>query len=359
MQSAGCPPTLKEKTIMARTGTVHLAWIALVTLGVAMPHAALAWGAAGHRIVGELGAQNFSAELPGFLRAPGVAADIGEWAREPDRSKGAGKIHDSARDPAHFVDVDDSGKVLGGPPLAALPPTRLDYDTALRAVGSNSYKSGYLPYSIIDGWQQLVKDFTYWRILHAALAHTDSADRKAYYARDIARREKQTVMDLGIWAHFVGDGSQPLHVTVHRDGWGDYPNPNGYTKDRLHTPFEGDFVHAHVTETIVRPLLPPPAPDCACGIEAWTAHYLIDTAKYSQTVYAMYAAGDFSHSNPQGEAFAAGRIAVGAAQLRDMTLAAWRTSDEGRIGNPATLLVSVQDAESGKVDPYDALVGMD
>jgi len=332
---------------------------ALVALTLNSPSAALAWGAAGHRMVGEIGAGNFSKDLPAFLRTPGVATDIGEWAREPDRSKGAGKIHDTARDPAHFIDVDEAGKVLGGPSLAALPPTRLDYDTALRTAGSNSYKAGYLPYSIVDGWQQLVKDFTYWRILKAAQKHTSSSARKAYYARDIVRREKQTIMDLGIWAHFVGDGSQPLHITVHRDGWGDYPNPKGYTADKIHTPFEGDFVHAYVTDRMVRLQLPAPAPDCGCTIESWTANYLVDTAKFSETVYAMYAAGDFSQNNPRGKEFAAGRIAVGAAQLRDMTLAAWRASDQGRIGNPATLVVSVSDAEIGKVDPYDALYGMD
>ena len=29
--------------------------------------------------------------------------------------------------------------------------------------------AGYLPYNIVGGWQQLVKDFAYWRILVAAM----------------------------------------------------------------------------------------------------------------------------------------------------------------------------------------------
>jgi hypothetical protein len=328
-------------------------------LSLAIPNAAFAWGAAGHRMVGEIAADNFSNTMPAFLRAPGVSRDIGEWAREPDRSKGGGRIHDTTRDPAHFVDVDDAGKVNGGPPLAALPPTRRDYETALRAAESETYKAGYLPYTIVDGWQQLVKDFTYWRILKAAEKQTTDPVRKAYYAQDIVRREQQTIMDLGIWAHFVGDGSQPLHITVHRDGWGDYPNPKGYTSAKIHTPFEGDFVRDFVADKMVRAHLPPPAPDCGCTIESWTARYLADTRTFSETVYAMYAAGDFSRANARGEDFAASRIAVGAAQLRDMTLAAWRASDQGRIGNPATLVVSVADAEAGKIDPYSALYGMD
>ena len=31
---------------------------------------------------------------------------VGELARELDRSKGAGRLHDSMRDPSHFVDLD-------------------------------------------------------------------------------------------------------------------------------------------------------------------------------------------------------------------------------------------------------------
>ena len=330
---------------------------ALVLMALPPAAPAFAWGAEGHRLVGEIGAAAFAPELPAFLRAPGAADDIGEWAREPDRSKGAGEPHDGERDPAHTVRVDDDGQVMGGPPLASLPPTREAYDTALRAVGSDQYKAGYLPYAIMDGWQQLVKDFTYWRILTAAEHHAATPARKAYYARDRMRREKQTVMDLGIWAHFVGDASQPLHVTVHLNGWGDYPDPDRYTKKKIHAFFEGAFVHRFVTYAMVRARLPAPAPDCRCSIAQRTAAYIADTHKYSEAVYRLYKDGAFSDANPRGEDFAAARIAAGAAQLRDMTLAAWRASAEGRIGYPD--MVTVGDVESGRKDPYMALRGQD
>lgn len=332
---------------------------ALTALLLALPLPAFAWGAAGHRMVGEIAAENFSPDLPAFLRKPGVARDIGEWAREPDRSKGAGRIHDTGRDPAHFFELDENGKVWGGPAASDLPPTREAYEKALQAVDTDSYRTGYLPYAIIDGWQQLVKDFTYWRILKAALRHEKDPARRAYYSQDIKRRESQTIQDLGIWAHFVGDGSQPLHMTIHRDGWGNYPNPKGYTNEKVHTPFEGGFVVQYITDDQVRAALPVPAPDCGCGIERWTTDYLIKTASLSETVYAMFAAGDFASGTRQGETFVSQRIAEGAAQLRDMTLAAWTASAKGKIGNPATLLISVDDAEAGKIDPYPAIHGMD
>src|SRR5579863_1364159 len=166
---------------------------------------ALAWGATGHRIIGVAAAEALPRDLPAFLHTPRAIEDLGELSREPDRWRGAGKTHDTTRDPGHYVDVDDQGRILGGPPLNALPLTRSDYDAALRAVGSDSFHAGYLPYSIVDGWQQLAKDFAYWRALTAAIPRERDPARKAWLRRDLARREQLTLADLGDWAHYVGD----------------------------------------------------------------------------------------------------------------------------------------------------------
>ena len=56
--------------------------------------------------------------------------------RERDRSKGAGATHDKERDPGHYIDLTDDGRVEGIVPLDKLPVTREAYDTQLRAGGS-------------------------------------------------------------------------------------------------------------------------------------------------------------------------------------------------------------------------------
>ena len=167
--------------------SVSLAAVALIA---APASSALAWGAWGHRMVGVVGAQSLPSDVPAFLRTPEAIAAIGEYAREPDRWKGSGKIHDSDRDAAHFLDIDDEGKMYGGPKfsLETLPPTRADYEKALALAGHNSWNAGYLPYSIIDGYQQLVKDFTYWRILSVVSKTEKDATKKAYYVADLKRR---------------------------------------------------------------------------------------------------------------------------------------------------------------------------
>ena len=328
----------------------------LVLAGVAgSAGQALAWGATGHRIIGIAAAQSLPASLPAFLRTPQAAADIGELAREPDRWKDAGKVHDSLRDPAHFVDLDDQGRILGGPDLKALPPTKSDYDAALRAVGADSAKAGWLPYAIVDGWEQLAKDFADWRADVAGARLEKIPAHRAWLERDRVRREALVLRDIGTFAHYVGDGSQPLHVTLHYNGWGPGPNPDGYTTLRIHAPFEGPFVRDHVTLMAVRAAMPAPA-DCHCSMMERTAGYLAQTASQVIPLYRLEKAGGFSGADSRGVAFATARVAAGASELRDLIVSAWNASAGESVGYPST---SLPDIEAGRVDAYDVLYGED
>ena len=326
---------------------------AVAALGVSGQ--ALAWGSTGHRIIGRLAEASLPSEVPAFLRTPAAVQAVGELAREPDRWKGAGRTHDSDLDPGHFLDLSDDGTVLGGPVLANLPLTRAEYETQLRAAGADTWKAGYLPYSIVEGWQQLAKDFAYWRVDTAAARTAADPTRKAWYAADASQREALILRDLGTLGHYVGDGSQPLHVTVHFNGWGAFPNPNGYTQDKAHGPFEGAFVRNFVTPDAVRAKMPAMT-DCSCPIDRRTAAYLAVTSKTVEPFYQIYQAGGFAPGDAHGVAFATERLAAGAAELRDLVVLAWRASAQGEVGYPA---VKVADVEAGKADPYDALLGLD
>jgi hypothetical protein len=318
---------------------------------------AFAWGSTGHRLVTQAAIEALPNTLPAFMRTPAFAEDAAEIAREPDRSRKAGRVHDNARDPAHFVDGDMDGKTPGGLSLDALPPTREDFDTALRVAGSDSWKVGYLPYAIIDGWQQLVKDMALWRADAAGERQTADPEHKAWLAADRARRERLIRIDLGVWSHFVGDGSYPLHVTVHHDGWGQAPNPNGYTLAHIHVPLEGPYVAAHVTLAAVKAKMAPPA-DCACGVETETGQYLMAGVKLVEPLYALEKAGGFADGDPRGVAFLTDRIAFGASALRDLVVKAWSASAAMSVGYPAP--ATAADFEAGKVaDPYEMLHGDD
>lgn len=318
------------------------------------PAQALAWGPMGHRIVGEAAMQQLPDEIPAFLRNPAAVRDVGELSREPDRSKGAGRIHDHNRDAGHFLDLDEDGKLLGGPSFLPLPETRADYEKGLQAAGLDSWKAGYLPYSIIDQHQQLTKDFGYWRAVKGAAAWEKNPQRRAWLKRDLERREAQILQTIGFLSHFVGDGSQPLHVTVHYNGWGEFPNPKGYTTARIHGPFEGEFVFENVKPVAVSAQMTPLNP-LNGPIEQRTVDYLLSTSTEVVPLYELEKAGGLGRQDPRGTAFATRRLAVGASELRDMIVSAWRGSVEATVGWPA---LRVQDVLDG-TDPYDSIYGRD
>lgn len=328
---------------------------ALAVLVFAAPSSLYAWGGTGHRMLGELAIKALPVEIPGFLRTPQAAMDVGEYSREPDRSKGSGKLHDQDRDPGHFVDLDDDGKVLGGPPMLPLAATRAEYETQLRAAGIDQWKAGYLPYTILDRHQQLTTDFAYWRVLHAAEANPKWAVHKAFFAADRRRREALILKGVGELSHFVGDGSQPLHVTTHFNGWGDYPNPQGFSTARLHGPFESDLVQATVKRAAVAARMTP-LNVCNCPMEQRVSAYLTATGKQVTPFYELERAGGLNPGDSRGTAFATQRIAVGASELRDVVVEAWRASAYRTIGWKP---VAVQDVLAGKVDPYPSLYGID
>jgi hypothetical protein len=329
---------------------------ALAALGVvfAAPQA-LAWGATGHRMIGVLGAEALPATVPAFLHTPEAIGQIGEIAREPDRGKGTGDPHDSDLNPAHFIDLDDQGRIKAGAPVTDLPPTRAGYEAALQGAGSDSYAQGYLPYSMMEGWQQLVKDLAYWRVDSWAEIHEDTLAKRDWFARDRRLREALTLRDLGYWAHFVGDASQPMHVSVHFNGWGNFPNPKGYTNERVHAPFEGAFIHDHMTLDLVRARLAPYRA-CDCTIQQHVGRYLMATVATVEPFYDLEKAGGFKGGDARGQAFAAERLAAGASMLRDLVVDAWASSATMTVGYPAILPA---DVEAGKVDPYGPLVGED
>lgn len=79
--------------------------VTLLAAVVSVPVQALAWGASGHRIIGRVAVAALPTEVPAFLRTPQAVDDAGELSREPDRSKGSGRTHDSDRDPGHYLDL--------------------------------------------------------------------------------------------------------------------------------------------------------------------------------------------------------------------------------------------------------------
>lgn len=296
-----------------------------------------AWGATGHEfitgIAAELLAEQFS-DFPDFLKTQEALAAVAAYGREPDRDKHTGDPHDGYLNPMHYVKLSDDGSIDGILMLDKLPPTFDAYDAALRAGGSSPYKVGYLPYAIVIGWQQLAKDFAYWRASSiGAKTAVDPADRARFDA-DRRQRELLLLRDLGFWSHFPGDGSMPLHDSVHFYGWGPYPNPRGFTTaEAMDIRIKGAFVRHHVRRDAVKARV---APYRACNCTIWdrARTLILDSHKFVVPMYELDKRGAFVAADADAVDLVTSQLAVGAAAVRDMVIDAWAASADLMVGDP-------------------------
>lgn len=324
----------------------------LCALAVAAnPPAAAAWGRAGHMLVSRIGTETLPDAVPAFLRTKQAVDEITLLGPEADNLKGSGRSVDKDEDPGHYVDIGDDGRIMGAVMLAALPPDREAYDTALRAVNSDQYKAGFLPYSLIDGFEIIRKDLAYWRVDDFGARTAASPGDRAYFANLRALRETLTLRDIGYWSHFVADGSQPLHDTIHYDGWEErYPGSKG-----LHAKFESNYVNDFVKYEAVKSRVKPFAP-CACTIEQAVPAYLAGSAAQVVPLYELFKSGAFAGGTEAGVNFTADRLAYGATALRNMIVEAWLDSANQTVGYPPK---KVRDIESGQIPLTQRIFGTD
>lgn len=304
---------------------------------------AFAWGEKGHTLVNQLAASGFAGRMPAFVTSSSGQFAIAYLGPELDRLKGAGKSWDGDHDPGHYIDLLDNGTVADAVALNHLPSDREEYDTYLRDAGTDQYRSGYLPYAILDGWEQLRDDFAYWRVDDYAARHGKTSQIRSYYTQVRALDQHVVLRDLGQWGHFIADAAQPLHLTVHYNGWGRYPNPNGYTESpKTHAFFESVFVNRYVSKARVAAFIKPTSAFPKPNALITQRQMLADIASYLQAgantvpqLYAIEKAGGFSSGSSQAVNFTASRLAAGAMELRDLSVLAWQDSVYGSVGYPA------------------------
>ncbi len=297
----------------SRLRTLTLALLAPVCL----TPACFGWGSDGHRIINRLAAQSLPADAPAFLTTPSAIAEVEYLGPEPDRWRSPAEPELSATQaPDHFIDLEYADVV--GP----LPRRRYDFIEALSkyraahpetAALETPEKVGMQPWQTEEVWERLKAGFRDYR--EALAAHTDT------------KPEEAAVLFYAGWlGHYVGDGSQPLHVSRDYNGWVEPQNPHGYTTEHhIHSQFETVFVGAHLKSADVQPLIAPVHP---IGDE-WNDYllYLRHSASLTEQTYALDKQGAFTDAGtPAGKQFAAERLAAGASELRDLIYAAWQKS---------------------------------
>jgi hypothetical protein len=221
-----------------------------------------------------------------------------------------------------------------------------------RAALTNVRWTGTLPYAAMENYDRMKSAM---RLYRRAIADSSAESQKEsrYLAQDIA-------FYMGWLGHYTADGAQPLHDTIHHDGW-QGPNPKQYTTDpRVHGRFESAFVDLiQLSEADLTPLIEKPKllEDPFAAILA----HLDDASTHVEEVYIMDKVGAFGDKNNEAAArLARTQLAKAAALLRDLTYTAWVESAKtpaagGPSSNPISRTHPGYDPATGTAPPGPAV----
>lgn len=274
-----------------------------------------AWGEDGHRYINRVAAERLPQDMPAFFRNAG--ARLAFLGPEPDRWRDGKELYKALGEvnaPDHFVDIDKPEN------FEALPNDRYLYADWLRAQGKDPKDIGYLPYSILEGYQKVQVLFRMWR------------DPQHEAERD--QIEQNIIYYAGVLGHYVADGSQPLHATIHYNGWTTSSNPQLFTREPLHGRFESEYVKAQIKSDDFAGLV-----KTATKLQdpfADTVRYLIDSHNRASEVYRLEktARWDGNNRNAESKKFVTERLAAGSQMLANLWYTAWlgsaSTKPDGR-----------------------------
>jgi hypothetical protein len=287
---------------------------AAALLGLALPsQPAHAWEQEGHRIINKLAVSNLPPDMPAFLRSQAAIDEIEYLGPEPDRWRSRAEPElSAAQSPEHFIDFEAADA------LGALPHKRLEFEAKVFAAGQRPEVIGLQPWEADEVWERLKAAMRQYRAMVAA-----GQDTKSGANVDTKPVEAAILFYAGWLGHYVGDGSQPLHVSVKYNGWVG-PNPNGYTTShQIHHVFEGPFVAANIDAPEVQAKMTAVKLIEGDMFDAYVA-YLRHTGTHVEKVYQFEKAGGFiGAGTPESRDFTAARLADGASMLRDMIYTAW------------------------------------
>ena len=279
---------------------------------VLLPATALAWGRLGHEMSARVAVKAAPAEMPAFFR--NAVEELAYLCPEPDRWR------DTLKTPAltALTRPDHWMKLENVPP--GMPGTR--YEFVLANVGRKNAAGraltvmdlGTAVYAIAEYSEMLTVEFRLWR--------------QAPEGRIKRQIEQNVIHTAGVLAHWITDTAQPLHATVHTNGWDpEFPNPKGFEGKGIHGRYESTFVDAAIRE-----------PDIAAKVGAvgvvgdWVEaaeRHVRHGLTFVEQIYQWDKQAPFGSGKESTEAKAltAGRLAAGAQALRDFWYSAWKRSE--------------------------------
>jgi len=279
-----------------------------LALALAGTAPAAAWLTPGHRMVTLAAVGALPAEFPAFFRAG--AESVAHLSVDPDLQRNRDTPELKVReDPEHYFDLER----LGGRPL---PPTRAELFWTMAEIGRGPADFGFLPYAVIEGTQRLALCF---------------AEHRRWPGNPIVR--EKCLVYAGLLGHYAADLQQPLHTTIHHDGWA-LPD-GGSPLTGIHRRVDALFERvAFDREAAVAGLAPAPFADLRQSVldELAASHARLDEAYRLEPLLAS-AAG---LADPAVAAFTCERYRAAALFLARLFATAWEQS--ARLELPGWLL---------------------
>lgn len=293
-----------------RASVVILSLLLVVTALVSRPNGARAWGEAGHKLSGRAAATDLPKEMPKFFRK--TTAQLEYLNPEPDRWRSRSLVEmNEAFSYDHFVDIEMV------PPAAFDAEDRYAYLIAVYQGGVQKPETaGLLSFHIVELYERLRTEFNLWR---------NAKDKQTR-----AWIEQRIINDAGTLGHYVSDGANPHHSTIHYNGWDKKtPNPNNYTTDNtFHRRFESDFVQARVRLDDLLPRINK-TPRTLDNPRAEVMKFLRASNAQVTRLYEIEKRNTFNDQTtaPENKEFAVERLIAGIQMLRDLWWTAWVKSE--------------------------------
>src|ERR1700676_3862268 len=253
----------------------------LIALVLFQTDAAFAWGNEGHVYINRVAAQKIPTSMPRFLRR--AVGEIAYLGPEPDRWRNPAEFAlKNSQEADHFIDLERVSW------LDPLPRGRYEFYRKLyeKRAATTDHPDDYLPEKV--GLQPYIVAEIYGRL---RAAFREYRQLKASH-QPTASVEQAIIFYAGWLGHYVADGSQPLHTTIHYNGWVG-PNPKGYTTEHgIHAKFESTYVAQNITAKDFAMLMH--APERLTDPFAGYVDYLKESNRQVEKVYAIEKAGGFT-----------------------------------------------------------------
>ncbi len=284
--------------------------------------ASWAWGRKVHEVLPTEAALALPDSVPPLLRDN--AERLAILGPHPDRWRMEGLRHlYSAEAPDHYMNLE----TLKG---QELPPDRYAYahmleQSGVQREGQGVHFNGTLPYGLAEHFDTLTAEFALYRL------ELDQAGKGAPDSAYLRQLEENLIHEAGMMSHYVADAVQPLHSTVHFDGWDEKvePNPGGFrTRRGLHKEFEVYLANQVVNPDEIRQQLGEPG-----LLQGDALQFGMDLLKQShgqvKRLYALEAQGKLQawKPSPEGRQLVTEQVVNGTRALRDLWYTAWVRSE--------------------------------